>query len=104
MWDWDVAAHFGMYWVLALLWYGLLSIRSSARGRRGHGYVLLLAPIVLAIAYGGVMELYQATVPGRAPSWEDVGVNAGGAMAGVGGGYVLRRVVPRWVRLPSHNP
>ncbi len=95
--SWGVAGHFFMYWVLAMMGYGLLLSWSSARGRRGHGYAVFLVPVVLAIAYGGAMELYQATVPGRAPSWEDVGVNAGGAMAGVGGGYLVKRVVPRWV-------
>ena len=97
-WDWGIAAHFGMYWVLALLWYGFLFSMLGPRGAWGHGRALLSIPMVLAIAYGGAMELYQATVPGREPSWMDVGVNAVGAVTGVGGGYVVRRVVPRWLR------
>ena len=87
--------------MLAVMLGGLvLSLRSWSR----FTPATVVGPITLAIVYGGAKELYQTTVPGRDPSWLDVGVNSAGAVAGVGGGYLMKRVVPRWVGTRALTP
>jgi len=71
-----VIGHFAMYAILASLlsWLGL-----SVRRLERRDYFILIASFVVATAYGAAMEGYQATVPGRYPSWFDVVTNAVGA-------------------------
>jgi VanZ family protein len=46
-------------------------------------------------AYGGVLELYQGTVPERTAAWGDVLLNGAGALAGIAGLFVLRALLTR---------
>ena len=70
-------AHFVLYGVLTALLLGWLRAIWVLRDRR------LLIPSVaflIAVMHGGFMELYQATVPGRSPSLEDMLANGAGAL------------------------
>jgi VanZ family protein len=77
--DWlPTAAHFTFYFgltILSFLW--LQGTKHSLSTSLG---LVFLA----AVSYGALMELVQSQVPGRTPSIWDVGVNAVGALAGVG--------------------
>ena len=68
--------HFVMYGILAFLVFCLLA------SLKGRGILLLLAAIVVASAYGALMEWYQSFIPGRTPSVEDMFVNGVGAVSG----------------------
>lgn len=83
--SWVAAAHVAAYAILALV------MLSSALGTRTRwwpaGMLLCTTVFSLATLYGGLLELYQAGVPGRVPSWQDGLFNAVGAIVGVAAGY-----------------
>ena len=64
--------------VLAVLLYRLRLSYRPASGPR-----LQAAVLILAVAYGATDELHQSFVPGRDPSWLDLGLDALGAAVGL---------------------
>lgn len=74
-WSADKLMHAGAYSVL-----GFLSARAFSRGRAGSS--VLAAATLSAFVLGGVLELYQATLPGRAAEVLDAAANGAGALAG----------------------
>ncbi len=84
--------HFVSYALLAgayLLW------AWSLRGPVWRPVALPLAILASVSVFGGGLELVQSAVPGRVPSWLDVGMNAGGAAAGLLG-LSAGRLMPFW--------
>ena len=74
----DLAAHFEFYFVLtALLRWAVAGVGGS--GRRA-AVACTLVPLVIAVGYGGLMELVQLSVPGRAAAWDDFAANSLGAL------------------------
>lgn len=71
-------AHFGVYAVLAFLWWRALS-RTRMSGRAALGLAL-----VITLAYSLSDEVHQSFVPGRRPALFDVLIDAVGAAAALG--------------------
>jgi len=67
----DVAGHFAVYAVLALLWERALAAAGVARPARWA--------FLIALVYGLTDEFHQSFVPGRAPDLFDVLTDAAGA-------------------------
>ena len=73
----EATVHTGEFAVLAVLLYRLLSsygVTSPAIWAVG---------LVLTAAYGASDEIHQSFVPGRDPSWQDVGYDSLGALLGL---------------------
>lgn len=83
----DKLAHFAGYAVLAVL------ACQAFPARR-------LQACAGALAWGGLMELLQALVPGRSCSWLDMLANAGGVLLGAALVQLWRRLRPP---LPSSH-
>lgn len=83
----DIAGHFGVYAVLALLWRAAL----AGAGVRRAGFWAL----VLALLSGAADELHQAFVPGRHPDLFDVATDAVGAAAALGLAHLIGRAARR---------
>ena len=74
----DLAAHFELYFVLtALLRWAVAGV--GGLGRRA-AVAHTLVPLVIAVGYGGLMELVQLNVPGRVAAWDDFAANGLGAL------------------------
>jgi VanZ family protein len=71
-------AHFGVYAILAFLWWRALS-RVGMAGRTALGLAL-----AIAVLYGMSDEFHQSFVPGRRPSPSDVLIDAVGAAVALG--------------------
>lgn len=80
---WDKISHLIAYLEIAVL--GLLGFR----GRRSWRVVT-----VGVVALGGVLELAQSVVPGRASDLLDILVNAAGVLLGYGIARLLLRIWP----------
>ena len=78
--------HFGVYALLAWLWWRALS------PRRRVSWPILFAAWFLTTLYGVSDEIHQSFVPGRHPRVADVFFDAAGALAMV---IVLRSVAER---------
>ena len=77
----DKIAHFGFYLVATVL--GVLVLRESAGQRMRLNGALWFAAVVL-VAYGGLIEAFQAALPtGRSPEWWDFLANTLGVLAAV---------------------
>lgn len=79
----DKVAHATVFGVL-----GALVALALLRGRRWRRAAWVL---LLCVAWGGIDELHQAFVPGRTPSWGDLGADALGAALGAVVVIALRR-------------
>ena len=90
----DLDAHFAVYGVLGALLARALELRGRARVR---GITVALATIV-ATAYGMTDELHQAFVPGRTPSWADLGADLLGSLVGAGALWACGIVCFMWAR------
>jgi VanZ family protein len=75
----DKILHGLEYTVLAVL---ITRALSGGLPRRIRG-VVLIAAVLMTIAYGASDELHQSFVPGRSADWVDVLADSGGALAGV---------------------
>ena len=69
------AAHVVLFLVLA--WLLVHAQGASPTGRR------LAVALALSVLYGGLLELAQIPIEGRAMEWLDVGMNTIGALLGV---------------------
>ncbi len=79
--------------------FGVMAVLARRLLRR---YQVLTAPylwiavLFVAIGYGATDELHQSFVPGRDPSWQDVGLDSVGALIGLAlgefWGQTLRRI------------
>jgi hypothetical protein len=75
------AIHFGLrklghvveYGILAILWHRAL----------GPSPITRPAAFIIAVAYGGLDELWQGLLPSRTPAASDVAVDAAGALLGL---------------------
>ena len=81
-----LGAHFAMYMVLSGL---LLALFSGLGWFPQSKAAPLLVAVVLAAAYGGLMEVLQGMVPERHMSLLDAVVNTAGALVGAAGGAVV---------------
>ena len=70
--------HLAEFGVLAVLVY-----RVAGRRRRATDPYLVLFVLALTTLYGATDEVHQSVVPGRDPSWLDLGYDALGAACGV---------------------
>ncbi len=68
----DKLVHCGLFFV----WAGL----AAGAGERIYARRNLAAIFLTAVALGGLLELAQAWVPGRDPSWGDLAADAFGAL------------------------
>ena len=75
----DKVIHCGIFAFFVWLWRRWGATRGADRGF-GAGAVALL--VLVAVAYGGALELLQGPV-GRDPSWGDLAADAVGALAGL---------------------
>lgn len=80
MWFWelpgsDKVAHAVLYFVLCLTFY----VPLSRRGLRQRPATAAWVAAALAVLYGATDELHQSVVPGRTPSWADLGADLVGA-------------------------
>ena len=71
-------AHAVEYGVLALLLYRAFG-SSGVKAR----WAIWAAVLLLTIAYAATDELHQSFVPGRDPSWQDLGYDSLGAFVGL---------------------
>jgi VanZ family protein len=78
------AAHFLVYFVLALLLAGALA------GSGAAGFRAVLAAFLVCIVIAVADEMYQAFVPGRGGQVGDVLINGGGALTALIAYYGLR--------------
>ncbi len=79
-WVFPTLGHFGLFAGLSvLLFVPVLTATLLTR----HAYVTALIVVLVAAAYGGGLELYQAHLPERSASWTDGVVNFVGAVLGV---------------------
>lgn len=79
-WLWghaDLGAHFGEYFILALLAYFAI----ANKGSMGQGFIHYLVVFVGASIIGGLTEVYQGFVPGRTPSLIDLFADVSGALS-----------------------
>ena len=95
----DVISKWGHFLSYALLAGAYLVWAWTLRGPAWQPVALPLAIFASASVFGGGLELVQSAVPGRFPSWLDVGMNAGGAAAGLLGLSALR-ALPFWRARP----
>lgn len=72
----DKVAHGLLYFVLCLTFY----VPLSRRGLRRRPAVAAWVAAVLSVLYGISDELHQLAVPGRTPSWYDLGADCVGAL------------------------
>ena len=89
-----VVAHLGLYAGLGLLLVWALALDGSRRGAGGEEPAWVLASLAfnLTVLYGVLDELHQAFVPGRTASEADLGLDAVGALIGVGLALLLPRL------------
>ncbi len=87
----QVAVHVVEFGVLAALLFRALALQTTLAVLR-----LWLIVVAATTTYGATDEFHQAFVPGRYPSWLDVGYDAAGAVAGssaaLGWVWLRRRV------------
>ncbi len=74
----QVSVHLGEFGLLAVLVY-----RVAGRRRRAADPYLVALVLTLTALYGASDELHQSVVPGRHPSWLDLGYDTLGAAGGV---------------------
>lgn len=95
---WDSHIHPALQNSLHVPSYAILLVglaMSVAPGRRSAGGALLLAA-VLSAAYGGVLEAFQAFVPGRTAAVDDALLNVAGiALAMPVAWWLTRRLLAR---------
>ncbi|MCS7206562.1 MAG: VanZ family protein [Dehalococcoidia bacterium] len=93
------AVHFTLYAVLGLLIAWNLSPWARQRVHPLLGIVLVG---LLGCLWGMLDEWYQGFIPGRYPSWEDVGVDTLGAFVGGWAGlWLLPRLLAPWRKASS---
>jgi len=86
----SAGGHLGLFAVLA----AVLAIHNLTRGSSKHSVAKSLGvAILLSAAYGGLLELYQNTLPLRDASLVDSFINTAGAMVGAISGELLVRVL-----------
>jgi len=87
----QVTAHLIEFGVLAALLYRALSYRKGL-------FVQWVVVVVVTTAYGASDEFHQSFVPGRYPSWLDIGFDTVGAILGSSAAlawiWLRRRVRP----------
>lgn len=86
---WDKSNHLLAFAVLALL-----ADRMVIAWRRGTA--ARLAAWGLVLAYGGLIELLQSQIPGRAAEWSDLFADALGVALGLAVGWLMNRAMGRW--------
>jgi len=84
-WQMDKLYHFSAYLVMGLLWARALG--SGRAGRPGMG--VLAAAALIAVTFGGLVEVYQSFLPYRTGDVVDAVANGAGGFAGV---LVYRRL------------
>ena len=90
----DVTVHTAEFGVLAVLVYRLLtSYRTLVSPYLG------VAVLLFTIGYGATDELHQSVVPGRDPSWLDLGYDSLGALVGL----LVAELAMRWRRRLSRR-
>ena len=89
----DLFAHAGALGLVAgLLALSVLALRLSAYARA----LRTAMPVIVATAYGGVIEFVQRTIDGRAGSWSDLAADFGGALLAVVALDALLALQRRW--------
>lgn len=86
---WDKSNHLLAFAVLALLADRLVMAWGGGTGVR-------LAAWGLVLAYGGLIELLQSQIPGRAAEWADLGADAMGVAVGVVVSGLATLAARRW--------
>ncbi len=93
-----IFVHMALYALLGVLAYSLVaSLLPATKPSTLHVWLVTLA---FCVAYGAGDELHQSFVPGRDMSLLDLGVNAMGALAGMG----AAEATARWGRLGRARP
>ena len=89
-----IVAHLGLYTGLGLLL--VWALASDGFPRKAYGeeptWALASLAFALTVLYGVLDELHQAFVPGRTASEADLGLDAVGALIGVGLALLLPRL------------
>ena len=78
-WQIDKLYHFCAYLVMGLLW-----ARAITNGRAGRPWMgELVAAVVITVAFGALVEVYQSLLPYRTGDVVDAVANGAGGLAGV---------------------